>query len=92
MERKMYAVCPCCGRRATITKFIWSWNDEQDLALIKCECGSRSQMPYAEHRVLHIDINDPYVKNQNDAHFDLLIPQGWNEKMWNKVRAGIPHY
>ncbi len=92
MERKMYAVCPCCGRRATITKFIWSWDDEQDLALIKCECGSRSQMPYAEHRVLHIDIDDPYVKNQNDTHFDLLIPQGWNEKMWKKVRACISHY
>ena len=27
MERKMYAVCPSCGRRATITKFIWSWDD-----------------------------------------------------------------
>ena len=92
MERKMYAVCPCCGRRATITKFIWSWDDEQDLAIIKCECGNRSQMPYAEHRVLHINLNDPYIKDQNDAHFDLLIPQGWNEKMWNKVSAGIPHY
>ena len=92
MERKMYAVCPCCGGRATITKFIWSWEDEQDLALIKCECGSRSQVPYAEHRILHIDINDPYIRDRNDTHFDLLIPQGWNEKMWNKVRASISHY
>ena len=89
MERKMYAVCPCCGRRATITKFIWSWDDEQDLALTKCECGSHSQVPYAEHRVLHVDLNNPYLK---ETQFDLLLPQGWNEKMWAKVSACIPHY
>ena len=92
MERKTYAVCPCCGRRAKITKFIWSWDDQQDLALIKCECGCRSQVPYVEHRVLHIDLNNPYLKDQNDSHFDLLIPQGWSEQMWKKVSAGLAHY
>ncbi len=89
MDRKLYAVCPICGKRATITKFFWDWDTDQDIANVKCECGSRSRIPYTESRILHVDLNNPYMK---ETHFDLLLPQGWNEEMWNKVSACIPHY
>ena len=88
MERKTYAVCPRCGRRAEITKIIWDWDGEQDIALIKCVCG-RSQLPYLESRILHIDLHNPYMK---EAHFDLLVPPGWDDSMWSKVSACLQKY
>ena len=88
MERPLYAVCPRCGSRAKITKFIWDWEEDESIALIKCTCG-KSQMPYAESRVLKIDLMNPYM---HEDHFDLLVPPGWNQEMWNKVSAGLSQW
>ncbi len=85
MDRPLYAVCPRCGRRAKITKFFWDWEEDETIALIKCTCG-KSQMYYAESRVLQIDLVNPYM---HEEHFNLLVPPGWNRDMWNKVSAGL---
>ena len=85
MKRTLYAVCPRCGSRAKITKFIWDWDKDENIALIQCTCG-KSQMYYAESRVLKIDLDGPYM---HEAHFDLLVPPGWDQEMWNKFSAGL---
>ena len=84
MKRKLYAVCPKCGRRAAIISHRWDWNNEEDIVLVKCTCG-RTEMPYRESNILPVDISSPYMKENN---FDLLIPPGWEKDqraLWNKV-------
>ena len=88
MERPLYAVCPRCGQKAQITKFIWDWDGEQDIALVKCRCG-KSRLPYCESRVLKVDLNNPYMKEE---HFDLLVPPGWNREMWEKFQGVLARW
>ena len=88
MKRRLYAVCPRCGKRAKIHSHYWNWELDTDIYRIRCECG-RSEIPYAESRVLQIDLNDPRMK---ECHFDLLLPQGWTQDMWDKVSSSIPHW
>ena len=57
--------------------------NDQNIALVKCQCG-RSQVPYSESRVLQIDLPNPYMHDENN-HFDLLVPPGWNEEKWQKI-------
>ncbi len=83
MKRPLYAACPRCGNRAEIIKMIWDWDNDQNLALVKCRCGT-SQVPYSESRVLKIDLPNPYMHDENN-HFDLLVPPGWNEEKWEKI-------
>ena len=85
MNRTLYAVCPCCGNRAEIRNTVWDWNNDQSIVLVKCKCtGKLQQVPYSESRILKIDSLDPYLPEENN-HFDLLVPPGWNEEMWNKI-------
>ena len=86
MERILYAICPRCGMRANIIRHIWSWEEYQDIVLVKCACG-RSQLPYDESRVLKVDLDNPYMKEE---HFDLLVPPGWTYDRWEKIIACIP--
>ena len=84
MTRELYAVCPKCGRRAKILSHRWDWNEDQDIVTVKCICG-RAEMPYRESNILTVDLNNPYMKQNN---FDLLIPPGWEAdkyNLWNKV-------
>ena len=85
MERPLYAVCPRCGRRARIAKFIWDWEEDEAMAVVRCACG-QSMLPYLESRVLKIDLNNPYM---TENHFDLLVPAWWSPEMWNRVSAGL---
>jgi len=87
MERKLYAVCPRCGNRAAITKTVWDWDGEQDIALVKCTCGT-SRMPCTESRIIKVDIPNPYMHEENN-HFDLLVPPGWNDQMWNRIKNSL---
>ena len=84
MKRPLYAVCPRCGNRAEIIKMIWDWDNEQNIALVKCKCG-RSQIPYSESRIHKIDLLNPYMHEENN-HFDLLVPPGWTPEMWQKLQ------
>ena len=85
MNRPLYAACPLCGNRAEIKKMIWDWDNDQNIALVKCKCsGKMQQVPYSESRVLKIDFLDPYMHEENN-HFDLLVPPGWNEENWRKI-------
>ena len=88
MDRKLYAACPRCGRRAEIRKFIWDWDEDVSFAQVRCVCGD-SQIPYAERRVLKIDIKEAFLK---EDHFDLLVPPGWEYDMLKHVKAGLPKY
>ena len=40
MERKLYAVCPKCGKRAGVTGIRWDWDAQQDFAKLRCVCGT----------------------------------------------------
>lgn len=81
MKRELYAFCPKCCKRAKIIKFVWDWDGEQSVAIVKCSCG-KWPLPYSESRVLKIDFDNCYM---HEAHFDLLVPPGWNQDMWNKL-------
>ena len=84
MTRELYAVCPKCGKRARIQSHRWDWEREEDMVLVKCTCG-RAEMPYRESNILPVDINNPYLKENN---FDLLIPPAWaadRYNLWNKI-------
>ena len=87
MERKLYAACPRCGMRAEIARTYWDWDSDQDIALVRCKCTRGPQpVPFLESRVMKVDLDYPYMHDEND-HFDLLLPPGWNEAMWEKLRA-----
>lgn len=82
MNQELYAVCPGCGGRATVTAFRWDWEQEESYAQVECTCG-RSEVPYAEGRVLEIGVNNPYFR---EDRFRLLIPSGWErDDKWHKV-------
>ena len=85
MGRPLFAVCPRCGNRADLTKIIRDREEEESIALIRCTCG-RSQMVFTESRILHIDLDNPYMR---ENHFDLLLPPGWTKDMWNRISAGL---
>ena len=85
MERKLYAVCPRCGSRARIVKFIRGRDEGEKAAEIRCACGP-GRVPYAESRILQIDLDNPYMR---ESHFDLLLPPGLTRNLWNKVSAGL---
>lgn len=84
MKRPLYAACPLCGNRAQITKMVWDWDRDENVALIKCDCGNKARLPYSESRVIRIDINNPYMHEENN-HFDLLVPPGWTEEKWERL-------
>ncbi len=87
MKRKLYAACPRCGMRAEISKMVWDWDRDQNIALVKCSCtGKPQRVPYSESRVMKVDLVNPYMHEENN-HFDLLLPLGWTEDMWNKLHA-----
>ena len=88
MERSVYTVCPCCGRRAKITKYVWDRDQAQCCALVNCICG-QFQIPYSESRILKIDLNNPYMR---EVHFDFLIPAGWNHDIWNRFSKCLPQW
>ena len=84
MVRELYAVCPKCRKRARIQSHRWDWDQDEDIVLVKCTCGC-AEMPYRESNILPVDLNNPYMKENN---FDLLIPPGWEGdryEMWNKI-------
>ncbi len=88
MERPLYTVCPRCGRRARITRTARDWETEETIAFVKCECGT-SHTAYSGNRILKIDLDNPFMQEQ---HFDLLVPPGWTQDMWEKISAGIPDW
>ena len=82
MEKKRYAVCPRCGKRAKILSYRWDWDAQQDFAKVKCVCGV-SEVPFDENRIVDIDLNNPYMEV---THFRLLMPAGMDrEGTWNKI-------
>ena len=82
MARPLYAICPRCGMRAEVVKFVWNWEEDESEALVQCRCG-RSMLPYLENRVIPVDLRNPYMHEENN-HFDLLVPPGWNDDMWSQ--------
>ena len=85
MNRPLYAVCPSCGNKAAVRKFSWDGKEETH-AVIRCVCG-RYQVPYAQNRVLPIDLCNPYMPEE---HYDLLIPAGWDNDLWNRISRCRP--
>ena len=82
MERVIYAICPGCGKRAQITGHRWDWNEDQDYAQLICECG-RSEVPFAEERVLDINLNNPYMR---ESHFRMLVPECEDkDEIWDRI-------
>ena len=88
MTRPLYAVCPRCGKRAKIIKFIRNDEEDERDALIKCTCG-RYQIPYLEGQVVPIDLVNPYMK---EDHYDLLIPAALTEEMWNRISKSLTNW
>ncbi len=87
MKRKLFAACPRCGMRIEIMKTVWDWDNDQNIALVKCRCtGKLMQVPYAESRVMKVDLANPCMHEENN-HFDLLLPPGWTEDMWNRLHV-----
>jgi len=88
MIRILYAVCPRCGMRAAIEKVFWDWDQEQDLARIRCpDCG-QTQVPYSGERIRHIGV-DPYLKEEP---FDLLVPPDWDVHRWDAFRKCLARW
>ena len=87
MERKLYAVCPGCGKRAKIVSHRWDWDADRDFAKVKCSCGTR-EVPFDEDRIVEIDLNNPYMEQ---AHFRLLMPAGMEERAWTKIGGCLMH-
>ena len=82
MAKELFAVCPRCGRRAKVVSFRISWEFEEKIAQVQCLCG-RSEIPYSPRRVLPVDLNNPYMREQ---HFDLLLPVYLGrDNLWNKI-------
>lgn len=81
MERTLYAVCPCCGKRAKIASHRWDWNEGQDFAQVKCSCGTR-EVPFDQERIVDIDLDNPYMEQ---THFRLLMPAGMQAETWNMI-------
>ena len=88
MQRPLYAVCPRCGSRAEITRFIRDMEEDESFAMIKCACG-RYRIPYVEGRVVSVDLNNPYMK---EDHYDLLLPAALTEDMWNRVSKCLTNW
>ena len=86
MNRTLYAVCPCCGRRAEVRKLCWNYEEEETSAVIRCMCGL-FRVPYSERRIIPIDLNNPYMPEE---HFDLLVPAGWHGDIWNRLSRCMP--
>ena len=78
MDRPLYAGCPRCGMRARIEKTYWDWDQDEDIAVVKCKNCGRSRYPYRESRIVHLDYWNPGAGPEN-SHYDLLIPPGWTE-------------
>lgn len=87
MNRILYAVCPRCGKRATIIRHRWDWENEQDYVLVRCTCG-RFEVPYDDSRVLDIDLNNPYMEEE---HFKLLLPPDWDDSRWSMIGGHMMH-
>ena len=82
MDNQVYALCPRCGKRARIISHRWDWDQDQDYAQLRCDCG-RSELPYLESRIIDINLRNPYMKQ---CRFRLLIPPGLDrDNMWNKI-------
>ena len=90
MDRPLYAACPRCGMRAEIEKFLWNWEEDESEALVRCRCG-RSRLPYLESRVIPVDIPNPYMHEENN-HFDLLVPAGWNDEMLKRFMKPLERW
>ncbi len=69
---------------------IWDWDNDQNIALVKCECG-KSQIPYSESRVLKIDSLDPFIHDEEN-HFDLLVPPGWTDEKWGIISKQLTRW
>ena len=82
MDQELYAVCPRCGDRGKVASLRWDWERGESFARVKCACG-KSEIPYAESRVLEVSTNNPYLRRD---HFRLLIPESWErDDKWHKV-------
>ena len=87
MERKLYAVCPKCGKRAGVISIRWDWDAQQDFAKLRCVCGT-AEVPFDENRVVDIDLDNPYMEQ---THFRLLMPVGMEERTWNMIGGCLMH-
>ena len=81
MEKEIVAICPRCGGRAKVRSFRYDWDRDEEMAQLKCRCG-RSEVPYLESRVLDVDLQNPYMKEQ---HFRVLIPENMDAQTWSKI-------
>ena len=81
MEKEIIAICPRCGMRAKVVSIRYDWNKDEDLALLKCQCG-KSEVPYFESRVLDVDLCNPYMREE---HFRVLIPESMDENTWSRI-------
>ena len=79
--RPLYAACPRCGTRADIRKRIWDGEEDLCYALVRCGRCGQSTVPYLEHRIVPVDLNNPYMPEE---HYDLLLPPGWTPEMWSR--------
>ena len=55
-------------------------------AEFQSDTGKLLHLPYSESRVMKVDLVNPYMHEENN-HFDLLLPPGWTDDMWNKLYA-----
>ncbi len=81
MEKELIAICPKCGMRAKVMSYRYDWDQDENMAQLKCQCG-RSEAPYLESRVLDVDLRNPYMKEQ---HFRVLIPENMDAQTWSKI-------
>ena len=83
MKRKLFTLCPGCGRRVPVTKVIPGREDAQGTARVKCGCG-QFEVPYSEYKVIR---HTPDIPGEKAEPYDFLLPMGWDREMWEKFQG-----